>query len=322
MKIKINKSKGKGRPKLTTLIKLLDLSNINLSVAREKRTEKRGRPPLDPQAMIKAFVLLTFKGFSERELETFLRHYPFWSRLCGFIGLAPCHASFSNFKRNIGENTLRTVLQDLVSQLVEKDVIILKKVAIDSTCLETDLRDAEGDWGHTHEGSFYGYKVHIACCTDSELPVSLTVTPGNVHDSTQCIRLMKEARKFKKIIHYMIADTAYDALYIYEILKEKYNIVSVVPFNPRNGKKDYDYGIQRLYYIETALLKRLYRCRTAVERVNNIVTRELGLDEVRYRGLRAVTFQAYLTCIAQLAAALCAVLLGRKEDMRKVSFFK
>jgi transposase len=322
VKTKIKKSKGKGRPKLTTLVKLLDLNNINFSIAREKRKDRRGRPPLDPQAMLKAFIVLIFKGFSERELETFLRSYPFWSRLCGFTGLAPCHASFSNFKRKIDEDILNKVLRDLVSQLVEKGVITLDKVAVDSTSLETDLIDTQGDWGHTHEGLFYGYKVHIACCTDSELPVSLTVTPGNVHDSTQCISLMKEARKFKKNISYMIADMAYDALHIYETLKEQYNIVSVMPFNPRNGQKDYDYGIQRLYYIETALLKRLYRCRTAVERVNNIVTRERGLDCVRYKGLRAVTFQAYITCIAQLAAAVCAVLLGCKEDMRKVSFFK
>ena len=176
--------------------------------------------------MFKAFIVLIFKGFSERELETFLRHYPFWSRLCGFTGLAPCHASFSNFKRKIGEDILETVLRDLISQLVEKDVITLKKMAVDSTCLETDPRDAEGDWGHNQEGFFYGYKVHIACCTDSESPVSLTVTPGNVHDSTQCLSLMKKARKFRKTIHYMIADTAYDALHIYEILKEKYTDIA------------------------------------------------------------------------------------------------
>ena len=42
-------------------------------------------------------------------------------------------------------------------------------------------------------------------------------------------------------------------------------------------KKVYDYGIQRLYYLETALLKRIYRRRTAVERVNNIV-KELDLS--------------------------------------------
>jgi IS5 family transposase len=314
------KSKGKGRLKLTALIKFLDFSNINLSV--EKGEGKRGRPPRSPEAMLKAFVVMVFKGYSERGLETFLRNYPFWSRLCGFEGKAPCHATFSNFKRRFGEDTLKKAMHTLVQQLVDAGVVTMKKVTVDSSALSTLLADTEAKWGHTGEGSFYGYKIHIACCADSELPVSISVTTGNVHDSTQCLLLMKGARSYRTVILYMIADTAYDSIVIYEALKEKYNIISVVPFNPRNSEKEYDFGIERLYYYDTSVLERIYKNRTAVERVNNIVTKELGLDNVRYTGLKAVTFQAYLTCITQLAAAVCAVFLGYQQDMRKISFFK
>ena len=115
---------------------------------------------------------------------------------------------------------------------------------------------------------------------------------------------------------------AYDSIDIYETLKEKDDIISVVPYNPRNGKKVYDYGIQRLYFYDTPLLKRIYKCRTAVERVNNIVTKELGLDDLRYKGLKEVTFQAYITCITQLAAAFAAVSLGHPKQMRRISLFK
>jgi hypothetical protein len=314
------KSKGKGCLKLTALVKLLDFSNINFSVG--KKEGKRGRPPRNPEAMLTAFIVMVFKGFSERELETFLRNYPFWSRLCGFKGRPPCHATFSNFKRRIGEDALKKVMQDLVQQLVKAGVVKLVKVAIDSSTLSADLSDTEAKWGKTWEGFFYGYKIHIVCCADSELPVSISVTTGNVHDSTQCLDLMKDARSYKTKIAYMIADTAYDSIEIYEILKEKYNIISVVPYNPRNGEKEYDYGIQRLYFYDTPFLKCIYKCRTAVERVNNIVTKELDLDNLRYKGLKAVTFQAYITCIAQLAAAFCAVSTGHQEDMRKISLFK
>jgi transposase len=293
-----------------------------LTTLVENKEGGRGRPPLDFKSMVRAFMVMTFKRLSERGLETFLRHYPFWSRLCGFKGNSPSHASFSNFKRRIGEDTLREVMRGLVDQLVEKGSVNLVTVALDSSTLDASLRDTEAAWGYTREGPFYGYKVHLVCCTDSELPVSLEVTPGNVHDSTQCIPLMRRARKINRRILYMVADTAYDSLEIYETLMEKYNIISVMPFNPRNGEKTHDYGIQRLYYFETAFLKPLYRRRTAVERVNNIVTKELGLDYLRYKGLQAVTFQTYITCICQLAAALCAVILGFKKDMRKVSFFR
>jgi len=35
-----------------------------------------------------------------------------------------------------------------------------------------------------------------------------------------------------------------------------------------------------------------------------------------------VIFQAYITCLAQLAVAFGAVSLGRPEDMRRTSLFK
>ena len=57
------------------------------------------------------------------------------------------------------------------------------------------------------------------------------VTTGNVHDSTQCLKLMKIARSYKTNIAYMIGDTAYDSIDIYETLKEEHDIVSVVPYN-------------------------------------------------------------------------------------------
>jgi transposase len=168
----------------------LDFSNINFSIAREKRKDRRGRPSLDPRAMFKAFIVSTHKGFSECELETFLRYYPLWSRLCGFTGTTPFHASFSNFKRKIGENTLKKVIKDLIIQLVEKGDITLDKVSVDSSTLEADLRDTQDDYGYTQEGPFYGYKIHIACCADSELAVSVTVTTGNIHDSIQYMILL------------------------------------------------------------------------------------------------------------------------------------
>jgi hypothetical protein len=98
MKHNNKKPKGGSRLKLTTLIKLLDFDNINFSVEIEKKEDERGRPLLDFKSMLRALMVMTFKGLSERGLEIFLRHYPFWSRLCGFKGNPPCHASFSDCK--------------------------------------------------------------------------------------------------------------------------------------------------------------------------------------------------------------------------------
>ena len=112
MKKKKRKSRSKGRLKLTDLVRLLDFTLISFSVEEGKR--KRGRPPRNPQAMLTAFIVMILKGYSERELATFLHNYPFWSRLCGFKGRPPCHATFSNFKRRVGEEQLQKAMKDLV----------------------------------------------------------------------------------------------------------------------------------------------------------------------------------------------------------------
>ena len=151
-------------------MKLLDFTLISFSVKEGKR--KRDRPPRNPQAMLTAFIVMILKGYSERELATFLRNYPFWSRLCGFKGRVPCHATFSNFKRRVGEEQLQKAMKNLVLQVFDAGAIQLVKVAIDSSILSAALTDLEAKWGCSGKDSFTGIK-HILCCADSQLPVAI-----------------------------------------------------------------------------------------------------------------------------------------------------
>ena len=132
-------------------------------------------------------------------------------------------------------------------------------------------------------------------------------------------------KAYKTDIKFMIGDMAYDSNDIYETLKEENDIISVVPYNPRNGKKIYDYGIQRLYFLDTSLLKQKYKRRTSVERVNNIVTKELGLDDLQYKGLKGVTFQAYIMHYSISSSFCCSVIGSPKTDATcfslQVTFF-
>jgi len=40
-------------------------------------------------------------------------------------------------------------------------------------------------WDHVEEQFVYGYKVHVIVDVSTELPVMISVTKANVHDSTQ-----------------------------------------------------------------------------------------------------------------------------------------
>lgn len=71
--------------------------------------------------------------------------------------------------------------------------------------------------GHTWEEPFYEYKIHIVYCADSKLSVYIATPPGNVHDSTQYMYLMKRAISYGTEVLYMIADTAYETTRIISI---------------------------------------------------------------------------------------------------------
>ena len=66
--------------------------------------------------------------------------------------------------------------------------------------------------------------------------------------------------------------------------------------------------------------KRLYRCRSSVERVNSRLKDPLGLENHRVRGLKRLRFHALLCLIVMLLNAVASVRLGRREEARSLSF--
>lgn len=81
---------------------------------------------------------------------------------------------------------MKKVQKDFVQQLIDAGAVKLVKVAVDSSALSTVLEDTEAKWGCTKDGYFFGYKIHIACCADSELPVAISVTTGNIEQQRDC----------------------------------------------------------------------------------------------------------------------------------------
>ena len=83
---------------------------------------------------------------------------------------------------------------DLVSQCKESDIIDGSHLAIDSTAIRAyekkqpksrSQETGNANWGTKYDTfgnklTWFGYKVHLAVDTASELPVSLEVTPAHV----------------------------------------------------------------------------------------------------------------------------------------------
>jgi transposase, IS5 family len=69
---------------------------------------------------------------------------------------------------------------------------------------------------------------------------------------------------------------------------------------------------------ESKKWERLYKMRTAVERVNSRVKELLGLGEITLRGLRKVTVRSALSLLVMLAAAVSMAKEHKYQEIRSL----
>ncbi|MGG1576285.1 transposase, partial [Fictibacillus sp. NRS-1165] len=85
--------------------------------------------------------------------------------------------------------------------------------------------------------TWFGYKIHIAVDTNSEIPTALEVTPAHVKDGGLGPLLVKDhVSKFKEILDVVLMDAGYDQLKNYKIAL-KYGAQALIPLNLRNEKE-------------------------------------------------------------------------------------
>ena len=120
---------------------------------------------------------------------------------------APSISTLSRVFTALTEKGLaKALFIDLVSQCREASVIDGTHLAIDSTAISAyekkqprscSQETGNANWGAKYDTfgnklTWFGYKIHLAVDTQSELPVSLEVTPAHVYDGEMAIPLMKD----------------------------------------------------------------------------------------------------------------------------------
>jgi len=286
---------------LTQAFKSLDLSRAKeiLYSKYKYKSSKAGRPPNEPVGMILAMVLMLIKDYSTRDIEAFLGKDKFWRRLLGFKKKEPDHTSFSDFLERIGIETFAEVFRILLQQLKEMSVIQTDTVAVDSTIILATRNDKDAKWTKRKDRTYFGYKIHLIACVESELPLALVVTPANEHDSRHFVPLYNQLQ-FKP--WYVLGDAAYDTSSIRQIILNNGG-QPYIKMNLGNNK--------RIKPIYSEKWKNKYKKRTAIERLNSRLKNFLHLKRMRVKGIRAVTCYAYLGCIAMLLCALIGKFLGK-----------
>jgi transposase len=291
----------------------------------------RGRKPYDPVCVLSAQLLKhLFRVPSDRRLALLLKKDKSAAEACGFKGKTPSHGLFTQFKHRLGRDGYEKVFSALVNQLLSAGVIGDEVVALDSTAVKaysqrsldnrTGKSDCEARVGRGRRGFVLGYKVHVACCTSSELPLAFTVEPCNVNEK-RCFQPLLEKLKARGVgFKTVVADAQYDSRKVRETVR-KYGAEPVIPYRKSSGissalRVGCDFvvrGVKRMV--------RLFRKRVCIERVFSRAKEWLLLDGLRVRGLEQAFIHACLSFSAMLTVALTAARQRRPNLARSIKHY-
>ena len=304
----------------------LNLDQIHLDLADHYHREGPGRTPINPLSMLKAQLAKHLLNIiSDRRLSLRPKHDHKVARSCGFRRQTPSHGLFTHFKHRLGEETYQRIFNTLTRMLLESGAIIGKVVAMDSTYLKaysrramdnrTGRSDQDARVGRGRRGFILGYRVHTACCVDSELPIAYKVAPCNENDKVYFEPLLEKVHRLGVEFSAVLADAQYSSENVRNAA-EWFGAEPVIPVRRdsrvrealRVGRDFVARGVRRVV--------ELFRKRWSIERLFGRAKEWLLLDGLRVRGLTQVSIHVSLSLISMLAVALSAVRLGRPGLVR------
>ena len=228
--------------------------------AKLTNSSPQGAKPINREAILRALLAAPLEGVStftrlQKRLESDLR----FRYQCGFrlTESAPSIATLSRvFKAVVEKNLAKALFVDLVSQCKEAGILDGSHLAIDSTAIgayekkqpkSRSQQTGNANWGAKYDTfgnklTWFGYKIHLAVDTASELPVALEVTPAHVYDGEMAIPLVQEVvENYGWKVRYVMMDAGYDQVKNYETVRG-YGAQAIVALNKR-GEKEPPAGI-------------------------------------------------------------------------------
>ena len=309
----------------------LNLDQINLALADHYHHEGPGRRQYRPLSILKAQLTKhLLRIISDRRLALRLKNDRKVARACRFRRQTPSHSLFTHFRHRLGEETYRRIFNQLARTLLETGTVIGNVVAVDSTHIETysgramvnrtGRSDPDARVGRGRRGFILGYRVHTACCADSELPIAFTVAPCNENDKLYFEPLLEKVHCLGVRFKAVLADAQYNSVNA-RSAAEWLGAEPIIPVRRdslvksalRVGRDFVARGARRLV--------ELFRKRWSIERLFGRAKEWLLLDGLRVRGLGQVTIHVALSLAAMLAVAVSAVRLGRPDLVRSVKHF-
>ncbi len=177
--------------------------------------------------------------------------------------------------------------------------------------------DPDASWGHRSAvstrkgGGFYGYKLHMAVCTKTGLPLAWRVESARHHESLYVEEVMASVIQRGFTPRICALDKGYDYTRVYEALAE-HGCDPVIPLSRPLGVKTKDQrrvvsqAARRHPKIarDTETFRAIYHTRGAVEREFGRLKHDYALAPLRVRGVARVALHADLTMLSRLGLAL------------------
>jgi transposase, IS5 family len=215
---------------------------------------------------------------------------------------------------------------------------------------DDEFSDPDASWGHRSAvstrkgGGFYGYRLHMAVCSETDLPLAGRVETARAHETLSVAPLLDKLHTLGIDPETCALDKGYDSSLAYDACAER-GIVPVIPLRQTPAVKRGEHKpptcehgkwrfagadrkrgatkwrcptgecapasvwvkADRLHPLiprETLRWRGLYRRRASVEREFGRLKNEWGLAPLRVRSIERVRLHADLTILAKLSCAL------------------
>jgi hypothetical protein len=318
------------RAVVSDIAALLNSPEVALLITELDALRWTGRPGYGARALVGAALIKALYGLPTwtRTAALIADHPGLQAALGGCPSVWACYRFTEKLRKH--SDKLADCLDRIAASLRASLPAIGRDVAIDASDMPAfangqryvsqhgpereRFSDADASWGHRSAvstrkgGGFYGYKLHMAVCATTGLPLAWRVETARRHESLYVAPLLDSLRARGYRPETCAMDKGYDAVRIYDECEGR----GCAPIIPLKGKSDqmiwpatdrptrFNTRVQR----HTKRWRDLYRGRAAVEREFGRIKNDYALAPLRVRGLPRVRLHADLVMLARLSQAL------------------
>lgn len=203
-----------------------------------------------PERLFRMLLVMYLDNIrSERQLTERLQDSIRYMWFCK-IDLDQCppnHSTFSVLRSRLGDETFKAIFQNILSQMLQQEIIKPKSISVDSTSVLADVKlphkedkeskgpiisknDSDARYGHTSpKKGFFGYKAQMMVDNDTGVIINTDVQPGNMDDKSLDLSFITEPMDQHNLkIQEAALDRGFDCYSIRRILQEN-NIKAAIP---------------------------------------------------------------------------------------------